>query len=182
MFASANTPPLGETMQIRSSYIFEIKDNKGNKGYSYSIANVGDYESVTYQSELGAKNVETIHTHAAYDIEIGQGNELFSCSFDSETYVFYSSDEKMNITGRNDVGSANRMGIVSYLVTPSGSLQKYDTHTGKITVISNEMPSDVNDLYRINEIGIEEKDYITLLNLMQMQEIIKNGILNNRIK
>lgn len=64
----------------------------------------------------------------------------------------------------------------------SGSLQKYDPHTGKISVISNEMPSDVNDPNRINEIDIDEKDHITLLNLMQMQENINNGVLNNRIK
>ena len=96
--------------------------------------------------------------------------------------MFYSLDEKTSITGRNDVGIANRMGIVSYLVTPSGSLQKYDPHTGKISVISNDMPSDINDPYRINEIGTDEKDHIMLLNLMQMQENINNGILNNRIK
>lgn len=163
-----------------SSLIFEVKDNFGNKGFSYSIANIGDKELVLYKGELGAKNVALIHTHGAYDSELGEGNDLFSGSFTAEKYN--SEDENKSSINNKDIGIANKRGMNSYLVTPSGSLQKYDPHTGKISVISNDMPSDINDPYRINEIGTDEKDHITLLNLMQMQENINNGILNNRIK
>ena len=39
----------------------------------------------------------------------------------------------------------------SYLVTPNGSLQKYNYKTGKINVISNNMPSDEKDPDRLNK-------------------------------
>lgn len=40
---------------------------------------------------------------------------------------------------------------IAYVVTPNGSLQKYNPHTGKIEVLSNELPSDPNDPDHINE-------------------------------
>ena len=38
-----------------------------------------------------------------------------------------------------------------YLVTPNGSLQKYNPQNGEITIVSNDMPSDPNDPTRVNE-------------------------------
>ena len=165
-----------------ASYIFEIKDNYGNKGYSYSIASSGNKDGVYLQNEVGAKNVATIHTHAAYDPKLGQGNDLFSGSYKIENGEFYSSDTKRNMNLPNDIGNANKRGMDSYMVTPSGSLQKYSPLTGKISIISNDMPSDMNDPNRINQIDIEEKNPTSMYELLQMQENINKGILNNYIK
>lgn len=165
-----------------ASYIFEIKDCDGIKGYSYSIAAVGDKNGVKPQSEIGANNVATIHTHAAYDSELEQGNELFSGSFKPDTGEYYSSEEKRNSNLPNDIGNSNKRGTDSYLVTPNGSLQKYNPLTGKITVISNDMPSDANDPYRLNYIDIRENNPTTIREIMQMQENINKGILYNIIK
>ena len=165
-----------------ASFIFEIKDDEGNLGYSYSIASIGDNNRVIPQSEFGANNVATIHTHAAYDPKLGLGNDLFSGSYDSRTGELYSSAEKCSLTLSNDIGNANVRGLDSYLVTPSGSLQKYNIITGRITVISNEMPSDVNDPNRINQRSVEENNYLSVSKLLLMQEKINNGILNSRIK
>mgnify|MGYP003401451284 CR=1 FL=1 len=51
----------------------------------------------------------------------------------------------------NDIGNDNRIKKVSYLVTPNGSLQKYNPQNGEITIVSNDMPSDPNDPTRVNE-------------------------------
>lgn len=64
----------------------------------------------------------------------------------------------------------------------SGSLQKYDPLTGKIMVISNDMPSDENDPNRINQQNVEENKSISLLKTLLMQENIDEGIFNNSIK
>lgn len=42
----------------------------------------------------------------------------------------------------DDISSANKRGLESYVVTPNGNLKKYDPSTGKISLISNKMPSD----------------------------------------
>ncbi len=163
-----------------ASYIFEVRDCDGIKGYSYSIATVGDRNGVKPQSEIGANNIATIHTHAAYDSELGQGNELFSGSFKPDTGEYFSSEEKRKSNLPNDIGNSNKRGTDSYLVTPNGSLQKYNPLTGKITVISNDMPSDANDPYRLNYIDIKENNPTTIWEIMQMQENINKGILYNQ--
>lgn len=46
--------------------------------------------------------------------------------------------------------SANIDKIDSYLASPNWEPQKYNHRTGKIKVLSNEMPSDPNDPERLN--------------------------------
>ena len=46
---------------------------------------------------------------------------------------------------------ANKRKLDSYLVTPNGSLQKYDPLNNQISIISNEMPSDPNDPSFLNQ-------------------------------
>jgi len=70
----------------------------------------------------------------------------------------------------------------SYVVTPNGSLQKYNPSTGKTNVISNDMPSDINDPYRMNLIDVRERNPISIRSALEMQKKINNGILNNKIK
>ena len=166
-----------------ASYIFEIKDDKGNKGYSYSMAVIGTIKSSTPVSEIGAKNVATIHTHAAFNPKLINGNNVFSGSFDNDRVENLSSNEKKEITERGtDIGNANFRHLDSYLVTPNGSLQKYSPKTGKISVLSNEMPSDFNDPDRLNYIDTRERHPESTMDLLRYQENINKGILNSIIK
>ena len=58
-----------------------------------------------------------------------------------------------------DGTNANKHKRISYVVTPNGSLQKYDPQTGKIKVLCDDMPSDNNDPDRLNENNI---NYISI--------------------
>lgn len=57
---------------------------------------------------------------------------------------------------RTDIYQANYLKVDSYLATPNGSLLKYDYKRGKISVISTEIPSDVSDKTRKNDISTSE--------------------------
>ncbi len=56
----------------------------------------------------------------------------------------------MKTSKKGDIGNANLDKINAYLVTPNGSLQKYDYKTGKIKLLSTDMPSDNKDPLRLN--------------------------------
>ena len=88
-----------------------------------------------------------IHTHGKYDKSFY--NNEFSGLRDHHGR-FYSKQHLPNVNVK-DVGVSNTSKIISYVVTPNGSLQKYNPYTNKITVISNDMPSDVNDPNRLNK-------------------------------
>ena len=113
-------------------------------------------------------DVATIHTHAAYT------GDSFNNEFsgirklnERKEYVFLSKDERRNQTGK-DIGNANLRKIDSYLVTPNGSLQKYNPNKNDISIISNNMPSDPNDPSRMNNISIEEKNAYSMEEYMKM--------------
>ncbi len=62
--------------------------------------------------------------------------------------------------------SANIDKIDSYLASPNWEPQKYNHRTGKIKVLSNEMPSDPNDPDRQNSISpFFEKDKSMFLDI-----------------
>ena len=54
------------------------------------------------------------------------------------------------IDTNTDIGHANRVQRDSFITTPNGSLKKYEHRTGKVTLISTDMPSDYNDPDRKN--------------------------------
>ena len=58
-----------------------------------------------------------------------------------------------------DGTNTNKHKRISYVVTPNGSLQKYDPQTRKIKVLCDDMPSDNNDPDRLNENNI---NYISI--------------------
>ena len=64
----------------------------------------------------------------------------------------------------------------------SGSLQKYSPSTGRISVLSNKMPSDFNDPNRMNLIDVKERHPISAIDLLRYQQNIYKGILNSIIK
>ena len=131
-----------------SSSIYVVYNQKGEKGYSYSIPNVGKKHNVDVSSPpMGHLPAAEIHTHGKYDKSFY--NNEFSGLRDHHGR-FYSKQHLPNVNVK-DVGVSNTSKIISYVVTPNGSLQKYNPYTNKITVISNDMPSDVNDPNRLNK-------------------------------
>ena len=75
-----------------------------------------------------------------------------------------------------DIGLSNSNMIDEYVVTPNGSLQKYDPLTGEITTISTRMPSDKNDTGRLNNISTKETNYISETDNLRFQDNINKGI------
>lgn len=61
----------------------------------------------------------------------------------------------------DDIYSANRRGIESFLVTPNGNLKVYDPKTGKVKIVSKDMPSDKNaGKYRVNNNIVDTRHFI----------------------
>ena len=101
-----------------------MKDSKGNISYSYTPAVTGAGASApdVEITPSGTKRVADIHSHAAYDINYDNDN--------------FSPDDKSDNAKDNELG---------YVVTPSGTIQKYDPKTNMITTIATNGPSDTND-------------------------------------
>ncbi len=159
-----NDNSIRENREYGSS-IFKISNSKGEIGYTYTIANVGGKDGVKVSdAPFGFERVATIHTHAAYD-ENSYNNE-FSGLRDNNKKLLPSSERVLQT--QNDIGNANARKIDSYLVTPNGSLQKYDPKKNKISNISNKMPSDFRDPDRLNDVDTTEKDSNTMADLLKM--------------
>ena len=98
--------------------------------YSYTEPAIGKQgNSVTPNIATLKPIVSTVHTHANYDPKYD--NENFSTGFAS------------------DIGWSNFFHMDSYVVTPGGFLKKYTyadrkNKNGGISIISNEIPWDVN--------------------------------------
>ncbi|WP_292015065.1 DUF4329 domain-containing protein [Chryseobacterium sp.] len=111
--------------------------------FAYSVPNVGTTGASVTPSPAPSGNTATgdIHTHAAYDVNYA--NNIFS-----------GSTTGNNLTSTSgDVGDNNRTGLIGYVATPNGSLQKYDPSTGNITTLSTNLPSDPNDPARLNNVS-----------------------------
>ena len=132
-----------------ASTIYEVWDRVHGKGYSYSVANVGEKASSHFSySYVFYPIVANIHTHGAYSDDAYYDNTFSGLRRNGQLVC---SDERKNIRGNNDVGWANVHNRTSYLVTPNGSLQKYIPSDGKILIVSNDMPCDSNDPDRLND-------------------------------
>lgn len=141
------------------STIYEIRDKNGKIGYTYSVANRGDAAGVNISpSPFGSKDVATIHSHGNFSNGKYNDNE-FSGIRDCNGLLL-SVENRTKQFGDNDIGNANKRKMDSYLVTPNGSLQKYDPLNNQISIISNEMPSDPNDPSFLNQ----DSGYINQIN------------------
>ena len=151
------------------STIFRIKNSKGEIGYTYTVANVGNRERVVVSKSPNALNdVATIHTHGAYSNGTYYDNEFSGLRTKNKDHRLLSKTERIKQKGNNDIGNANRRKLDSYLVTPNGSLQKYEPNTNKITIISNDMPSDINDSSRLNVKDSQERNPYTMKDFLRM--------------
>ena len=151
-----------------SSSIVAVVNKEGDKGYTYTIPNIGGRTYSSHSFMYGKNDVVGyVHTHAAYDKK-SFNNEFSGIRDDNQNFV--TKEQRMSTTERNDIGTSNRERITGYVVTPQGSLQKYEPDNGTITVINNNMPSDINDPSRLNAIGIEEKHPISIVDVLRMQD------------
>jgi RHS repeat-associated protein len=122
--------------QEYGSTIYQVATSSGGIGYTYSAANVGTTGASVAVSSAPSGTVSTgdIHTHAAYDPLYA--NNIFSG-------IPATGLNTASTTG--DVGDNNATGLTGYVVTPNGSLQKYDPTTGVISTLSTTMSNDPKD-------------------------------------
>jgi len=163
------------------STIIKVVNKKGQKGYTYTVANRGNKEGVTLsQAPFGYKTVADIHTHGhctENDDTSYYDNDFSGMPRDDE----YNIDDKVNlktIKDNMDIGNANRRQRDSYLVTPNGSLKKYSPKTGKVTLLSTGMPSDSNDPDRKNNKSsfIETNPINANTEFLQILKILTYGV------
>ena len=135
------------------STIIKVVNKKGQKGYTYTVANRGDDGGVICsKGPWGYKPIAEIHTHghcSVNDPEPCYDNDFSGMPRNDGKNIDKSKDLR-NIKNDMDIGNANERQRDSYLVTPNGSLKKYSPKTGKVTLISEEMPSDYHDSSRVN--------------------------------
>lgn len=110
---------------------------------------------------MGFKHVAYVHTHAAYseDYYNNSFSGLYLKDKKGKPHREYTETERKALKTNDDIGMANRKHLTAYVSTPHGSLQKYESDTGKISVISNSMPSDKKDPDRLNSVGTEERHF-----------------------
>lgn len=160
------------------STIFAVTNSKGQKGYSYTIPNIGNIDGVigSYPPFL-YKVVASIHTHgkSSNGMDEEYWDNEFSGMRNGDGEIL-SPESRLKVIGY-DIGLANAEKRNSYVVTPNGSLKKYDYKTGIITTISDDMPSDSNDPTRVNHVRSDIET--NKLNLVDMLRINFNILTNN---
>lgn len=101
--------------------------------------------------------VARVHTHGksrtGIYVKETYDNEFSGLRMRNEEARMLTLKQRKAVTDITDIGNANRDKLNSYVATPNGSLQKYDYKSGKITMISTDMPSDVKDPERLNSIS-----------------------------
>ena len=143
-----------------ASSIYAVQNDNGDRGYTYTLPNVGqENHCIPSLPTLGSFLVAIVHTHGS--ATSSDGTIYANNEFSGSTMTRYG--KKMPVTNlknvtqkRTDIYQANYLKVDSYLATPNGSLLKYDYKRGKISVISTEIPSDVTDKTRKNDISTSE--------------------------
>jgi RHS repeat-associated protein len=144
--------------QEYGSRIYMITNSDGKSGYTYTVPAVGKGGDGVTPSEapIGAYITGYAHTHGKYTAD--HYDNLFSGVInikkteDPERPVLNTPEENMAVKTK-DVGFSNENNLTGYVATPNGSLQKYDPTTGKVSLISTQMPSDPKDLTRLNNVA-----------------------------
>ncbi|MBE6227012.1 MAG: DUF4329 domain-containing protein [Bacteroidales bacterium] len=140
------------------SIIYKV-NNDGIFKYGYTKAITLGAHGGSAKIKNKGTAVATIHSHGNYNGVILQNDIPISIVKDNE----FSSKDKEN---------SQKNGLIGYLATPNGSLLEYEPNTDIIKVISKELPSDINDPSRLN--NIKPIDNTTLFNriINQLKEIL----------
>lgn len=108
--------------------------------YTYNEPNRGNPASVSIPAQPdGAERVATMHSHGGYDSRYKNDN--------------FSGSDKQNADNRDGVGK------VSYVVTPLGTLRKYDPAIKEDIELSKWMPYDPSHPTVMNRTEEEKKTY-----------------------
>ena len=119
------------------SSIYEVKKNNKTIGYSYTPAVIGSAHNTGFSKPQNNENViATILSHGDYDGITTINNRQYMIN-DNE---FSTADKTYNSTN----------GTIGYLATPNGSLLEHNPFTDKVTMITDNLPSDNNDPNRKN--------------------------------
>lgn len=121
----------------------------GNAGTVTNEYNIRNWLVSTYSDRF----MESLKYESGSETPCYNDNQIQSISDKAGSLLYDGSFDFKDET------NANKHKRISYVVTPNGSLQKYDPQTGKIKVLSNDMPSDSNDPDRLNENNI---NYISI--------------------
>jgi hypothetical protein len=120
--------------EYNSTIYTVVKGGVTYYSYTPSSENNGSLSSVVPPAPAGTTAVADAHTHdAAQNGEPPEENPNQFSGPDKQLY----KDEK----------------ITGYVATPNGSLLKDDPKTGKVTVVSTNLPSDPNDPNRKNDVS-----------------------------
>jgi RHS repeat-associated protein len=127
-----------------ASAIYKITEKSGGVSYSYTNAEPeGKGESnPPFTGPNGEEAVANIHTHGAHI----NGNDNNDNSFSGQ----YWNQNKGDV---GDIQNYQSNKIDGYVVTPNGSLLKYDLKYNFVTRVSSLMPSDPKDPTRKNDIS-----------------------------
>ncbi|MDE5986807.1 MAG: DUF4329 domain-containing protein, partial [Prevotella sp.] len=135
------------------SSIFRVVNDKGQRGYTYTVANRGKTTAVVCRAApFGYKTVAEIHSHGhstAKELKPYLDNDFSGLTWADDNNIVQGQKLK-DIDTDTDIGHANKVQRDSFITTPNGSLKKYEHRTGKVTLISTDMPSDYNDPDRKN--------------------------------
>ncbi len=139
--------------------------NFGKQYNGVSITSKREYASIFYST---TKNGETTYSYVEPLIGSEAGafipdeSSIPKGSEPSGDIHTHGNDEKETIEGEtdadnepsyNDVERTKEIGLPTYVVTPSGTVQKIDPITGKVTIVSTNVPSDPNSPVRVNNIN-----------------------------
>jgi hypothetical protein len=146
-----------------------ITNSDGKSGYTYSVPAVGKGGASVTPSEapLGAYVTGYAHTHGKYTTD--HYDNLFSGSINWDKMTtskpILNTPQENKTSKEGDVGFSNENKLTGYVATPNGSLQKYDPTTGKISLISTQMPSDPKEpkSERLNNVSPVENNSPTML-------------------
>ena len=160
------------------SYIVKVKNEKGEIGYTYTPAFKGGKHSVRFPKNISKNVVAIVHTHGAYDND--SWNDEFSGIRDRNENIIVQNQRKKVLRHDNDLGIANSLKIDMFLASPNGVLQKYRYSDNNISVISKELPSDVNHPNRENNNNANiERQKITIRNsyvmMLNILKLLSNG-------
>lgn len=144
--------------QEYGSTIYQVPTASGIM-FTYSIPNIGTTGSTVSCSPApsGSTAVADIHTHAASTALAPPGSRFMDNIFSGSGTTTRPNTPAQNLASTTgDIGTPvagnNSNGLIGYLATPNGSLQRYDPATGVITTLSSNMPSDPVDPGRLNTI------------------------------
>jgi hypothetical protein len=119
--------------------------------FSSVVAEISTNQSLQPYKFNGKEVHATAHTHGAYDKELKMGNDVFPGITKDGNFLEGDETRKTVTDKTKDIGSSNISKLSDYVVTPNGSLQYYDPSTGKVRLVSRDMPKDGNDPNKIDD-------------------------------